>query len=139
MICRIEDDPEKSIHHWKILPYLANYQDPGTPKPGAVVLASVDAGGKHLPLLITENYGRGRTAVFATGGSWRWRMQQPVGTPARKLSGGNCCVDGRRYPFARGGVHTKCRVSKTTAKSNFAPKSAIKSIYPRATPTCKPT
>jgi hypothetical protein len=30
-------------------------------------------------LLITENYGRGRTAVFATAGSWRWRMQQPAG------------------------------------------------------------
>jgi hypothetical protein len=44
-----------------------------------VVLARVDAGGTRLPLLITENYGRGRTAVFATGGSWRWRMQQPVG------------------------------------------------------------
>jgi hypothetical protein len=44
-----------------------------------VVLARVDAGGTRLPLLVTENYGRGRTAVFATGGSWRWRMQQPVG------------------------------------------------------------
>jgi uncharacterized membrane protein len=79
LICRIEDDPEKSIQHWEILPYLANYQDPGKPKPGAVVLANVDAGGTRLPLLITENYGRGRSAVFATGGSWRWRMQQPLG------------------------------------------------------------
>jgi hypothetical protein len=78
LICRIEDDPEKSNQHWEILPYLANYQDPGTPKPGAVVLANVDAGGNRLPLLVTENYGRGRTAVFATGGSWRWRMQQPL-------------------------------------------------------------
>ncbi len=79
LITRIEDDPDKSAQHWEVLPYLANYQDPGTPKPGAVVLARVDAGGTRLPLLATENYGRGRTAVFATGGSWRWRMQQPVG------------------------------------------------------------
>lgn len=79
LICRIEDDPQKSIDHWEVLPYLANYQDPGTPKPGAVVLARVNANGNRLPLLITENYGRGRTAVFATAGSWRWRMQQPVG------------------------------------------------------------
>lgn len=78
LICRIEDDPQKSIDHWDVLPYLANYQDPGTPKPGATVLLRVDAGGKRLPLLITENYGRGRTAVFATAGSWRWRMQQPL-------------------------------------------------------------
>lgn len=78
LICRIEDDPEKTVQHWEVLPYLANYQDPGTPKPGAVVLARVNAGGSRLPLLVTENYGRGRTAVFATAGSWRWRMQQPV-------------------------------------------------------------
>ena len=78
LICRIEDDPQRSIDHWDVLPYLANYQDPGTPKPGATVLLRVDAGGKRLPLLITENYGRGRTAVFATAGSWRWRMQQPL-------------------------------------------------------------
>jgi len=78
LICRIENDPEKSAEHWEVLPYLANYQDPGTPKPGAVVLARVDAGGTRVPLLITENYGRGRTAVFATAGSWRWQMQQPV-------------------------------------------------------------
>lgn len=85
LITRIEDDPEKSADHWAVLPYLANYQDPGTPKPGAVVLAKVDAGGNHLPLLITENYGRGRTAVFATGGSWRWRMQQPVGDTSEEM------------------------------------------------------
>lgn len=84
LICRIEDDPQKSIQHWEVLPYLANYQDPGTAKPGALVLARVDAGGNRLPLLITENYGRGRTAAFATGGSWRWRMQQPVGDTSQE-------------------------------------------------------
>ncbi len=31
------------------------------------------------PLLVTQNYGRGRTAVFATGGSWRWQMLLPLG------------------------------------------------------------
>ena len=79
MLCRIEDDADKSNRHWEILPYLANYQDPGTAKPGAVVLANIDVSGKRLPLLVTENYGRGRSGVFATAGSWRWRMQQPLG------------------------------------------------------------
>ena len=79
LLCRIEDDAEKSNRHWDILPYLANYQDMGIPKPGAVVLANVDVGGKRLPLLVTENYGRGRSGVFATSGSWRWRMQHPLG------------------------------------------------------------
>ncbi|MFL6354245.1 MAG: hypothetical protein ACJ74Z_20670 [Bryobacteraceae bacterium] len=79
LICRIEGDPEKSANHWEVLPYLANYQDAGSPKAGAIVLLRTNVGGNRLPLLITENYGRGRTAVFATAGSWRWRMQQPVG------------------------------------------------------------
>lgn len=85
MICRIEDDPAKSANHWNILPYLADYQDPGTPKPGAVVLARMNVSGNKLPLLVTENYGRGRTGVFATGGSWRWRMQQPVGDMSQEI------------------------------------------------------
>lgn len=78
LLCRIEDDADKSAQHWGILPYLASYQDPGTAKPGATVLARVAVDGRQVPLLITEKYGSGRTAVFATGGSWRWRMQQPV-------------------------------------------------------------
>ena len=27
---------------------------------------------------MTQNYGRGRTAVFATSGTWRWQMSQPL-------------------------------------------------------------
>ena len=38
----------------------------------------MNASGHKLPLLITQKYGRGRTAVFATGGDWRWQMLQPV-------------------------------------------------------------
>lgn len=78
LLCRIEETREKSNDHWEVLPYLANFQDPGSPKPAATVLARSVNGPTRVPLLVTENYGRGRTAVFATGGSWRWRMQQPV-------------------------------------------------------------
>lgn len=84
LLCRIENDPTDSVNHWNVLPYLADYQNPGTPKPGAVVLARANADGNRVPLLVTENYGRGRTAVFATGGSWRWRMQQPVGDTSQE-------------------------------------------------------
>ena len=85
LICRIEDSEDASNQHWKILPYLASYQDPGTAKPGATILAQMKAGGRTIPLLITENYGRGRTAVFATGGSWRWQMQQPIEDMSHEL------------------------------------------------------
>ena len=79
VICRLSEDPAKNADRWKKLPYLMDYQDPGTPKPGAEVLAEMMAGGRKMPLLITQNYGRGRTAVLATGGTWRWQMSLPLG------------------------------------------------------------
>src|SRR6202163_2183799 len=78
IITRLVEDPAGNVERWKKLPYLMDYQEVGTPKPGAVVLAELNAGNKKLPLLITQNYGRGRTAVLATGGTWRWQMSQPL-------------------------------------------------------------
>ncbi len=78
LICRIEEDPEANFNRWKKLPYLMDYQDAGTAKPGATILANMTAAGRTLPLLVTQKYGRGRTAVFATGGDWRWQMLQPL-------------------------------------------------------------
>ncbi|MGH9394172.1 MAG: glutamine amidotransferase, partial [Terriglobales bacterium] len=46
----------------------------------ATVLAEVTAPqARRLPLLTIENYGRGRTAVLATSGTWRWQMMLPLG------------------------------------------------------------
>lgn len=85
-ITRLVDDPAANSAKWKALPYLMDYEDPGTPKPGATVLANmITPEGKKLPLLITENFGRGRTAIMATGGSWRWQMSSPLGDTAHDL------------------------------------------------------
>jgi uncharacterized membrane protein len=78
LITRLEENPDRNVERWKKLPYLMNFQEVGTPKPGAVVLADMTASGHKMPLLITQSYGRGRTAVFATGGDWRWQMLQPL-------------------------------------------------------------
>ncbi len=86
LLCRIEDNPDRNVERWKKLPYLANFQEPGTPKPGAVVLAEMSPGGRgKLPLLITQNYGRGRSALFATAGSWRWQMTQPLSDTSHEM------------------------------------------------------
>jgi len=86
IITRLVDDPAANAAKWKQLPYLMDYEDPGTPKPGAAVLANmITPEGKTLPLLITENFGRGRTAIMATGGSWRWQMSSPLGDTAHDL------------------------------------------------------
>ncbi len=77
LICRLVEDPERNALRWTHMPQLANYNDVGEAKPGAVTLMDVVPAGRHrMPLLVTENYGRGRTAVFATSGTWRWVMWQ---------------------------------------------------------------
>ncbi len=76
-IMRLDDAPERNAERWKKLPYLANYQEVGSPKPGAVVLAELLPTSKgRFPLLATQSYGRGHVAAFTTGGTWRWRMWQ---------------------------------------------------------------
>jgi uncharacterized membrane protein len=84
-ITQLVDDPEKNAQRWKKLTYLADYEDAGAPKPGATVLADLQAGRRKLPLLITQNYGHGRTAIMATGGTWRWQMSEALGDPSHDL------------------------------------------------------
>ena len=84
-ITRLLDDPAKNADRWKKLTYLADYEDAGAPKPGASVLAQMNAGHRRLPLLITQNYGHGRTAIMATGGTWRWQMSEALGDPSHDL------------------------------------------------------
>jgi len=84
-ITRLLDDPQKNAERWKKLTYLADYEDAGSPKPGATVLAALIAGRRTLPLLITQSYGHGRTAILATGGTWRWQMSEALGDPSHDL------------------------------------------------------
>jgi uncharacterized membrane protein len=78
-ICRLVENRDANAERWKKMPQIANYQDVGDAKPGAVTLLEVAPAGKHpSPLLVIENFGRGRTGVLATGGTWRWQMQQDV-------------------------------------------------------------
>jgi hypothetical protein len=77
LICRLVEQPDKNAERWEKLPALADYQEVGEPKPAALVLAEAQPAGRTAyPLLVTQNYGLGKTALFATGGSWKWRMLQ---------------------------------------------------------------
>ena len=85
-VTRLLDDSGNNASRWKKLTYLADYEDPGTPKPGAVVLVSMNAEMRRkLPLLVTQNFGHGRTAILATGGTWRWQMSEALGDPSHDL------------------------------------------------------
>jgi uncharacterized membrane protein len=83
-ITRLVDDRAKNIERWRTLPYMNDFQDAGTPKPGATVLAQMVAG-RTMPMLVTQSYGRGRTALLATSGTWRWQMNLPLGDPTHDL------------------------------------------------------
>jgi len=77
VITRIEEGRDANIARWLKMPQVANYAAMGTPKPGAEVLMNVaENGHRPTPLLAIQNYGHGRVGVFATGGSWRWKMLQ---------------------------------------------------------------
>lgn len=79
LIVRIEEDGRKNEERWKKLPFMANYQETGTPKPGATVLVEALPTSKgRFPLFVTQRYGRGRSSVFASSGTWRWQMSQDV-------------------------------------------------------------
>jgi uncharacterized membrane protein len=84
-ITRLLDDPEKNAERWKKLTYLADYEDPGSLKPGATELVDLHTGRRTLPLLVTQSYGSGRTAILATGGTWRWQMSEALGDPSHDL------------------------------------------------------
>jgi uncharacterized membrane protein len=77
VVTRLDDAPEKNAEKWKQMPYLANYAEVGAAKPGALVLLETLPTSKgRFPLLATQNFGRGRVGVFASGGTWRWQMLQ---------------------------------------------------------------
>jgi hypothetical protein len=45
-------------------------------KPGASIIATAsDAAGKEYPALVTQRFGRGRSAALMIGDVWRWGMQ----------------------------------------------------------------
>jgi uncharacterized membrane protein len=77
LITRLAAEPGENAKLWDELPELADYQTFGELKPAAVTLLNVSAGGEQSPLLVRQNYGRGKTMILATGGTWRWKMSLP--------------------------------------------------------------
>lgn len=70
---------------WLSLPPLGDLQRLGTLKPAASVLLEFVQNEERLPLLVTQPYGLGMTAVLATASTWRWQMRTPPEDPRHKL------------------------------------------------------
>ncbi len=75
---KLNDNDAENGKLWGSLPDLADYQTLGPLKPAAVSLLNVRVGDKQQPLLVTQLFGRGRSWILATGGTWRWQMSLPV-------------------------------------------------------------
>ena len=77
-LLRLATGDIENIAAWAGLPAVADYQLTGTLKPAALALLTVDSESGTIPLLVTQPFGRGRSYVLATGGTWRWQMSLPV-------------------------------------------------------------
>jgi hypothetical protein len=72
---QLSEDEAANRKNWEELPQLGNYQVTGEPKSGAVILAeAIPDDGRRHPVLVSQRFGRGRSFLFATDASWRWRM-----------------------------------------------------------------
>src|SRR5262249_23432204 len=74
-IMRIGGTADETRKMWSAMPALAASATIGGPRPGASILALTTApGGGVFPVVAVQQYGRGRSMVFAGEASWRWKM-----------------------------------------------------------------
>jgi hypothetical protein len=72
---RIGANSDESRRMWSALPALAASATVGGPRPGASILALTTApGGGVFPVVAVQQYGHGRSMIFAGEASWRWKM-----------------------------------------------------------------
>ena len=74
---QFSEDAEENEQAWLKLPEVADYQEVGEPKPGAVVLLTRQQQGNKEPVLVWQRYGQGQSYVLGSSGTWRWQMRLP--------------------------------------------------------------
>jgi uncharacterized membrane protein len=70
-VMRLSPNPADNESVWAKLPMLDGFNKLGRLKPGAVVLA--ESRGSRVPLLVRQNYGKGRTMAMAVDTTWLWQ------------------------------------------------------------------
>ncbi|MEE8079683.1 MAG: hypothetical protein V3T18_11850 [Pseudomonadales bacterium] len=75
----------EGVAAWETLPALGDYQRLGELKPAATTLLELVQGETVSPLLVTQPYGLGTTAVLATATTWRWQMRTPPDDPRHAI------------------------------------------------------
>lgn len=74
---RIRSDEESEQQRISQMPGFITLNPAGFIRPGAIVMAKVaDKSGSEFPALVTQRFGRGRSAALCVGDFWRWRMNE---------------------------------------------------------------
>lgn len=79
-LLRLASDDAENDALWRQLPELQGVYVTGRIKPGATVLMAHPAlqyQNQALPILATQRYGSGRSAILTTASTWRWQMMMP--------------------------------------------------------------
>jgi len=77
---RLEDDPQRNTEAWRSLPALDGQVPFGEPKPAAALLAT---GNDTAPLLVAQQYGKGRIMAFGADTTWHWAFAEDEEVSAR--------------------------------------------------------
>jgi len=72
-ILRLKEFPEANERTWRELPELDGCVVASGVKPGGTVLATTEA---KRPLLVVQQYGKGRTAAIMADTTWRWVLTE---------------------------------------------------------------
>ncbi len=74
---RVRSTEEEESRRLKEMPKLRVLNSVSSLKPAASQLLSANAStGGQLPVLVTQRFGKGRTAAFMIGDLWRWKLHQ---------------------------------------------------------------
>ncbi len=80
-IFRIDPDPARNKALWESVVELDGFAPVTAVKPGAVVLADIEKGGRTYPVFTVWRHGRGRVAALSTRTTWRWAMRNEAASP----------------------------------------------------------
>ncbi|GMV82286.1 MAG: hypothetical protein AMXMBFR7_34700 [Planctomycetota bacterium] len=78
---RLADDAEESARIWTKLPTMPGVNAVSGIKPAAKVLARADA----KALLVVQEYGQGRSAVFTGDATWQWVLKAGLDDPHKRF------------------------------------------------------
>jgi hypothetical protein len=67
---RLSPNSDENDSKWRQLPALDGFTKLGRPKQGASVIA--ESHSSHVPLLVRQTYGKGRTMALAVDTTWLW-------------------------------------------------------------------